>query len=239
MSVLLGFHLGEYVLLAADTRITWYPQSQPMRWKDGRTKIQQTSLGLIGGTGLVSLLDPVKDRFEDAEVKHTDDIVRIIWEEYERVREEGRWDDDRVRGSLKQTGWMFTYFGCDDPTNLCAENTSLRLGIYHPDISERQRGIIAPGNAIVLMPFGTTQEQFDAISEAANQALKTSDELPNFEENLQYHVPLVAALIRTVSDWNETVSPTFVVGVQSRLHGAGISNVAGDGAPFALTVGGT
>ena len=210
-----------------------------MRWQDGRIKLQRTSLGLIGGTGLVSLLDPVKDRFDDTEIKSTDDMARIIREEYERVREEVRLGDDRVRGSLKQTGWMFTYFGCDDPTNLCAENTSLRLGIYHPDISERQRAIIAPGNAMALMPSGTTQEQFDAISEAANQGIKTTDELTNFPESLQYHVPLVAALVRTVSAWNETVSPTFVVGVHSRLHGTGISNVAGDGAPFSLTVGRT
>lgn len=62
MSVLFGFHLGEYVLLAVDTRITWFPQHQPMRWEDGRRKLQQTPLGLIGGTGLVSLLEPVEDR---------------------------------------------------------------------------------------------------------------------------------------------------------------------------------
>jgi hypothetical protein len=165
------------------------------------------------------------------------DIVRVIHEEHARVRKEVQFGDARVRESLKQTGWMFTYLGCDDPKHVARENTFLRLGIYHPDVSEKQRGIIPTGKAAVLMPSGTTQEQFEDMSAAANEGLRTGEDLSDFQQNLQYHIQFVAALIRTVSEWNQTVSPTFQVGVHSWTYGSGISNIAGDGRPLSLVVG--
>lgn len=236
MTVLFGFHLKNYIIVAADTRVSYYPPGEPMRWRDGVEKITKTSLGLITGSGLVDLLDPVKARFQDTDVKHTDDVVRVIREEHERIKGRKWYGDTRVQESLKRICWMFTYFGMDDPANINLDTVHLRLGIFHPEFSTEQRGLIPEGKAMVTMPDGSTEEECQAFSEAANAGLKTSDELPGLQESVEYHTKLIAYLVKRISAINEMVSPTFQVGVQTLFNGCGVSGIAGEGLPLDLTV---
>jgi hypothetical protein len=47
VTLIVGVNLGEYVLLAADARVVYYPPEQPMRYRDDTEKIQLTRLGII------------------------------------------------------------------------------------------------------------------------------------------------------------------------------------------------
>ena len=68
MTLILGANIGKYVLLAADTRVTWYPPDRPVFYTDDHTKIRMTKFGIIAGAGYVPLLDRVKQRFASDDI---------------------------------------------------------------------------------------------------------------------------------------------------------------------------
>jgi len=84
MTLVVGFNFGPYALVAADTRVSYYPPSGP-RFEDDHRKIVRTPLGgLATGAGMVALLDPVKARLT-GDVAFVDDILRAIAETRDAV----------------------------------------------------------------------------------------------------------------------------------------------------------
>src|SRR5687767_2009789 len=106
MSTVIGINLGAYMLLAADTRVTFYPDTGPPYFEDGKSKIHNTRMGLIAGVGLGNLLDRVARRLSAEDPYHTDRIIEIIEEEREIVPE-GWMQNERVRTAVEhETCWM-------------------------------------------------------------------------------------------------------------------------------------
>jgi hypothetical protein len=81
MTIAIGINLGRYVILAADTRTTYYPPFGKPLFRDDSEKIQKTGIGLITGAGLISLLDPVKTRLANESITNTNYIILFVREE--------------------------------------------------------------------------------------------------------------------------------------------------------------
>jgi hypothetical protein len=129
VTLIVGLHLDSYILLAADTRVSSYPNGQ-LHFRDDGDKIRFTSAGIITGAGLCDLLDPVKQRLEDEKISNTDRIIEIIREEREAL-EGWHWlEDERVAESLNITAWMLTYLNANSRDNPTEYN--LRLAVTIP-----------------------------------------------------------------------------------------------------------
>lgn len=231
MTILLGFHLKDHILLAADSRVCWFPPGRPMQFRDEETKIWNTSIGLIAGSGLAPLLDAVKARFEDHTIHHTDDLVAIVREERQALETQPWFSNPRVQESLQTTCWMFTDVGAEPAERTRPAEVNLRLGISHPALGSYERRIIPPGFCLVVMPTGSTDEQVSHYTRWANEDVRTSEVLPDLSQSLQHHTTVAAKIIKSVSEWNPMVSGSFQIGVHSLWSGSGVSSVvsAADG----------
>jgi hypothetical protein len=56
----------------------------------------------------------------------------------------------------------------------------------------------------------------------------------SFEDNLAHHVGIIAEIVQDVSEHNETVSPSFQLGIHPLGANAGVSNVIRRGLPDGL-----
>jgi len=84
MTLIVGLHVEKYLVIGADTRVSYYPNNH-FFFRDDEEKIRTTAMGLVTGAGLCDLLDPVKQRFADEVPPDTFAMQRIIQEERRRA----------------------------------------------------------------------------------------------------------------------------------------------------------
>lgn len=234
MTLIVGLHLEKYVLIGADTRVSYYPDNQ-FFFRDDEEKIRTTSIGLVTGAGLCDLLDPVNQRFADEAPADTYAMQRVIKEECQNAATRfAGCQDERVQGSLKTTGWMLTYH--TNSTQYCP--AGLRLCVMGTD-DELERFRLAPSLTVALLPFSEiTQEQFDELQQALTTGIRAwRHAAESFEANLTHHIRLIASTIYRASQMSEGVAPTFQIGVHTdgfEIAIANIFNPADPDAPFTL-----
>lgn len=94
MTLLAGINLGSYVVMGADTRVSWYPPDGTFRFHDEGEKIQKTNIGLITGAGLINILDDVKKQLsEHDDITHTKQLEVMMHEALNRFRNARDWSD--------------------------------------------------------------------------------------------------------------------------------------------------
>lgn len=232
MSVVIGMNVGCYVMIAADTRITWYLPDGSARFRDEKAKIHHTKMGLIAGVGLSNLLDSVARRLGNEEVLHTDRIVEILREERGHVP--GRWlENERVRNAVEhETCWMYTYMSCHSLTSPDLTQSRLRLAVSHPQDGYHPVRYL-PSSGGVCLPFGVTPQQADLLQELLDNDMQPCLDVSRIQETISHNGALCAYLIQEVSRLDETVSPSFQLGVHVFDLSAGvltgISDVSFDG----------
>jgi len=215
MTLCVGFNFGRYALLFADTRVSYADAT----YTDDADKIQETDIGIITGAGLVNLLDPVKERLAAIPVCHTDDIVKIIKDERERVRGMRWTHPEVVERSLETTSWMFTYLGGKpyDPAEMTAERLkeySLRLVIPRPDFDDKFEHIRV-NDCGILPPAGTTQEQYETWLQTCRELMKPlADDVRDLAEHAGQHLRIAIELLEVVAESYDGVSKSF----QFALH---------------------
>ena len=233
MTLLVGMHLGSYVIIAADTRASWYTPKGKFGYRDDAEKVRETDLGLITGAGLANILDPVKDALatNDHGVRTTHDLEALMRNAREAYRDEVDWWNAKpyLWEAFEITGWLFTYQGGDSPT---AETCTLRLACASGSDGFRCR-LIAPDQVYVSTPTGLAQEQVDAFRDWINEQLIPLASPSDFSANLNHHIGLIREVMKAVADLNDGVSAQFQVGVHT--HGVpgggsyvGISQIVAD-----------
>jgi len=76
LTVCIGFHLHNYICIAADTRITYgYPA---IYTEDGKQNLVEMNIGLITGSGFSPLLDAVVDKVKQENITSTLQIEDIV-----------------------------------------------------------------------------------------------------------------------------------------------------------------
>jgi hypothetical protein len=227
MTLIVGMNLGFYALLAADTRASYYPFDQPMQFNDEREKIRRNRMGIMTGMGLVDLLDAVKKRFEDEDPMHTDRVRQIIIEERAKVPE-FLMTSPRVKQAVEhETCWMFTYIGADDLDSIAPDSFRLRLAFSHPHDDYALR-FYPTNTGGIGFPVGVSDEAMSELQHVLNENLLPLADVSQFEANLEHNMTLAATIIRTVSAINNTVSPSFQIGVHHLSAGKAVSDVCTD-----------
>ena len=207
MSLVVGLHLGNLAIIAADKRVvSMYGQTMIVD-HDEAEKIINAGIGYVSGSGIVELLDLVKEALADIEITHTDQIRAIISRERDRFRSVHSANPEWAEQQIKKTGWMFTYM-----TEAGGE-TVLRVALVHGAWNDDEIGLLYKGTAKVLVPVDGTAEEAQRLSDMLTQNLKTTDELPNLVASISYHVPLLRVVFKYASEICETASETFHVAV--------------------------
>ena len=225
MTLIVGFNFGSYALIGADARVSYYPDGQ-LQFRDDNEKIRETSLGLITGAGFANLLDLVKVRLLRQTASNTDEIISIIKEERERLKQAPWWGEKRIQEALQTTAWMFTYYGtgqssADNPTEM-----HLRLAITVPQEGYKL-ALVTPGQSWLLAPTGTTDQQFSEWREFLVESQKPLNRGEPALEHLAHHSKVVAELMRRVAAVNDGVCETFQLGVHLFGGGLGLSSLIG------------
>ncbi len=223
MSIIVGFNLETYLLVGADTRISYYPNGQFL-YRDDEEKIQTTDLGLVSGAGLCDLLDPVKERFAKERPSDTVLMRQIIREECQKAATKfAGYPDPRVKQSINTTGWMLSYH----TTSEQYFPAGLRLAVMSNRMQGDTFGLVLPGTCSFLPFAGITEAQHDELLAIATDGplrLWDPDTEP-FQDNLVHHVALIGQVILRASQMSEMVSPMFQVGIHSAAHELGLSTI--------------
>src|SRR5262245_48045794 len=104
MTMVVGFNLGYYALVLADTRVTYLSRRGPSTFQDGRKKVRLTRMGLVSGAGFTSLLDTVDARLAVEDIYNTNAFVEIA--DAARETEHRRWEgDERMLDGIRHTTW--------------------------------------------------------------------------------------------------------------------------------------
>jgi hypothetical protein len=231
MTLIVGFHLGSYALIGADTRVCYYPNDQ-LCFRDDERKIRCIEMGLITGAGLVDMLDPVKERLDSADMIHTDTIIEAAKAQREIVLQRPWATHPRVAQSIQQIAWMFTYVTADNPSQPTPESVKLRLAFTVP--SEGYKLVLVPPNAIWLLPpTGTTEQQFGDWTKLCQDNVQALTKGDDFGENVAHHAATIAALMKTVSAVNEGVAETFQLGLHVFPTPRFVSTIIGPDCEFA------
>jgi hypothetical protein len=235
MTLIVGLHLGGYALIAADTRLSFYPNGIHM-FRDDEEKIRRTTElgGVISGAGWAELLDRVKERLSTERITVIDRIVEITTETVAHAKTLPGASDPMVVEALKTTGWMFTFIGTDNSTE--PPSAVLRLGI----LGANDTGIraVQPKSWYLFPPTGTTPEQYEEWAAHMRTGLLPPTvpmDVEAFGKNLAHHVGIVGELMQKVAAANPGVARTFQIGVHIPFMGTAVSNIINEDASDALT----
>jgi hypothetical protein len=220
MTLIVGLHLNHYVLIGADTRISYYP-NDTFTYRDDEAKIWDIDMGLITGAGLANLLDPVKERLDDDELGFLSNLSQTVKDEVARIRCEPWATKPRVKDAIETTAWMFSFVGVPEPK----QPAVMRLGFTVPD-QNYEIACVQPNTGYLFPPTGTTVEQYREWTAFVSGRLKPfDDQQDTFGSHLAHHIKLIGEIIETVSDVNEGVSKSFQFGIHVFPRPRGISNI--------------
>ena len=211
MTLVVGFNMGKYALIASDTRVCYYLPNGEVDYSDDREKLQATSMGLISGAGLVNLLEPVKDRLEAEEIVHTEQIRDVI--RAERRIAEARWPnaDQRLRDGIAHTAWMLTYVNGDGAQSI--HDVKLRLAVTLPH-EDYALGLTGPDSGTMIPPLGLTPAEEAELQEMCNDGLVPWNGEPGeMMDNVMQHAVLIARVMQRASELSEMVAPSFQLGL--------------------------
>lgn len=216
MTIAIGINFGTYILLAADTRTTYYDWSgQVINHFDESVKIQKTTMGLITGAGSKQLLDPVKVRLKEEEIIHTDQIKQII--RGERLKYLRRYKRTAAH-HIELTGWLFTYVTVED------DNPKLRLGMFHPSLGD-DLALYEENYPAAINPHEVTEETADIIIDFLKKKIRPVNKFTELQDSIQYHWSIIATLIQKIQPMFPSISSYSQIGVHTLEGLTGISPI--------------
>jgi len=220
VSICIGMHFGDYVILAADTRTTI---GRPAIFhRDDTPKIVKTGIGLITGAGLAELLDGVKSDFASQPGDHTDDILEKIHSHREAVRRRYCLDlaQSRVERWITETSWLFTY------CTLQEDQPVLRLGLVSGSLADALH-LVVPPMAKVLLTSEAGLQTAECYESALCNSMKSLSDFPHINSHFEYHISFCAEAILLAAKDYETVGPKMTYGVHMVSGQIEISDVLG------------
>ena len=217
MTLIAGCNLGQYAVIAADTRTSYYSAYSKLFDRDGDEKIHPTALGVMTGTGFIPLLNAVKDRVAEVNaVGNTDDIIRIIKEERANLSPDLLARDSHVAESvINYTSWIFTYIGVG-VSGLGEEfkGAGIRLALAHPQ-NDYTLGLYGPNHGVIAFPSGVDTELMASLQTHLDARIEPLADFSKFKENVVHHVALLASIIAEVAKVNDDVSSSFQYAVHA------------------------
>lgn len=111
MTMIVGIHLGDYILVAADKRETYVVNGRVVSViSDKVNKLVNWGGGLVTGSGYVPLLSELKSKLSQVNITTTDQILDLAKD----ISESSIEQPEYWRAT---TNWMFSYVA-DTPSGL-------------------------------------------------------------------------------------------------------------------------
>jgi len=231
MTIAIGIIFGDYVLLAADTRVT-HPDinRKALGYTDDNEKIYDTNLGIATGAGDVDLIGRVNKRFKQIEeIIDTNVLKKIVKEERDLYR--SRFPPilaSYIEENIEKTGWIFSYITYDKEAP-ADWPWALRLALIHPSVNIIGSPRLPNNCPIMIAPIEANQEEADDITTSLNDLVKPSEQFKTVEESIQYHGLQIADLIQTIAPNYDSISRFCQIGAHTLDGRKGISKVVKPG----------
>jgi hypothetical protein len=160
MTLIIGATLNNYVLVAADTRVSWKHPISGESFKDHDHKIVNCKIGLVTGSGYTKALDSVKEELLRREINHTGEIEEIV---NEKAIPKIRLLNKNYPEVKNKTSFLISYF-----TKTGDKQNVLRLAFLHPDWNYK---ISIVKETIVVMPFDVQKEIVEEYSNKLSKGI--------------------------------------------------------------------
>ena len=209
MTIALGIDFGNYILIAADIRTTFYNNfGRIEHFKDDSEKIMKTKMGLITGAGFLNPLDAVKLRLAKEEVYNSNELLIIFEEECSKYEIE----------QTNKTKWIFTFVQRKD------NNFILRLASYDPNIGHKLSIVDERDKALIIFPYEASEKETQELFDLFNKKIKPFKEFQSLTKSVNYHAGIIGNLINLIQPLYQSISSFFQIGIYT-LEGAGISQI--------------
>ncbi|OCH19093.1 hypothetical protein [Aliivibrio logei] len=201
MTMIVGIHLDDYVIVAADKREVMMLGDVVVNVISNKVeKLIEWNGGVITGSGYVPLLNDLKYYLAENEVNHTGQLLDYANTAASNIAlNQASWK--------KQTNWMFSYLSQIDDQRVT------RLGYV---MSSKVDGthMLKPMSATIWAKL----PDIDTRIKDLNSQLLPLDSLDQIKENLDYHVSMLKGLFEYAATVDKTVCKDFSYFVQSH-HG--------------------
>jgi hypothetical protein len=218
MTINIGLNLKKYVLIAADTRITYYNHFFPLLhfFKDDENKIKRTKLGLITGAGRVDILHMVEQGLTTLDIKNTEEMLEFIKATIKTLPEYIKKKD------IEMTGWFLTYQAMEK------ENPVIRCAIIHPTYDYKLY-IIPENKGAVIAPIEANENVAEIINQCINENIKPIDDLSQLNDSIAYNCSWIQGMLETLSKDFKSICSSYSIGVHLVDGKIGISDIIRDG----------
>lgn len=214
MTICFGFNFGRYALLAADTRVTYWPTM--VLYDDDNPKVHRWTGGLVTAAGLVQLIDPVQGRLAQEEVPHTTRIKQVIEEERRRLRSQRRLgvSVDEIDRWIAHTGWLVSYTAEVDG------EARVRVAVLHPSLEDEYTGPdsihLVPENTVqLIVPPEADEQQAGRLQQTLQNVVKPLADFATVDEHYAYHRGICGLIISQVAQEWQSVSSRMQLGVHT------------------------
>ena len=206
VTAFIAINLGDIAIIAADKKEVFIQGDFVIPIHESANKIIDSGIGLMTGSGYVSLLQDVKDQVANCTIKSTDQILSLISAARQKLQEFHGVDEHQKTKNLCTTGWLFTYL-----TSLNGER-SLRVALFHPSLSTTQISIIDVNRPKILFPSDINEAQ------AAYYSRQLSDHFMPVMENktdeaLSINIGLILQIFSELSGVSQSVSAAVDIGL--------------------------
>lgn len=215
MTLIVGLHLGSYVLIGADTR-EGRSSLGGLPVHDDAVKLHLTSIGLAAGAGLGNLVEAAIASLQRIDIDHPDRIVDVLNRESQQVRlvAQKHGATGEVFDALEATQVFVTYQGRgalrDYPGRHLSE-VEIRLAVASPSPAFR---------LVQLRPFdaffiggGAAASRRDEWRASCVGGMKRRRFYQSIDHNIDHHVRMIARLIEEAARTDDTIGTTCVVGI--------------------------
>ena len=208
MTLIIGMHLVEYVLVAADRRVCFYPNGT-LEYADIYDKIAVPSWGLIAATGVNHLIDRVEELLVQSPPGVADDFLAVVNQAKEDIRSSPYYYQPGVPEGMEATSWFFVFRTPAMPPEQGHALRLVRLGAHTDWLPEA----LAPGAGSMNRPVGSSVETMRSMKTLAGERCCPKSSEDDLMQHLSHHIDLCCEVFKTVSVGCQTVSQTFHVGL--------------------------
>ena len=199
MTMIVGIHLEEYIIVASDCREVTILNGEIISvTSDEVDKFVKWNGGIITGCGYVPLLADLKSYLRATEINTTDQIVALTKQAVSDL-------PPHASAWKKQTHWMFNYLAGTEQGSQC------RLG-YIKSTAPDEVHMLHPMSATIWAKLPDIDEQMEKL----NGSLKALNSINEFKENFEYHINLLNELFSYASTVDQSVSKSFNYYIQLR-----------------------
>lgn len=210
MTFLATIHAKEYALIAADKMEVAEIGPRFVCVRTDVDKIIDTGIGLMTGSGYVSLLDEVKSAVSKSEITHTDQILTIIRDGRLKTFYNACLTENQKSDFLNNTGWLFTYYTIVDA------KPTIRVAIYSPHLSNRYLGIVEENKCNAFFPPDSTATIRESFMAALKSEMVSSDGADAFRDTLSINSRLIVRQMKEMSMVSDFVTESCDIGLVLR-----------------------